>query len=129
MMSKSSKVLQLGAFGFLSSEDVKTGGSLNAGLLDQRFSLEWIQKNIHLFGGDKSRVTIHGISAGGGSVMMHSMANGGTEGDKLFDKVRALITPVQLVPSNHSSRVWLPRHISPDTTSELDSETVLLLFD
>lgn len=93
MTSNTSKALQLGAFGFLSSEDVKTGGALNAGLLDQRFSLEWIQKNIHLFGGDKSRVTIHGVSAGGGSVMLHSMANGGTDGDKLFDKVRPFISP------------------------------------
>lgn len=83
--------MQLGAFGFLSSGDVKKDGTLNAGLLDQRLSLEWIQKNIHLFGGDKSRVTIHGVSAGGGSVMLQSMANGGCDGDKLFDKVRPSI--------------------------------------
>lgn len=93
MRFKIAKAIQLGAFGFLSSEDVKTDGALNAGLLDQRFSLEWIQKNIHLFGGDKSRVTIHGVSAGGGSVMLQSMANGGTDEDKLFDKVRPFICP------------------------------------
>ncbi|KAK7703856.1 hypothetical protein SLS64_008801 [Diaporthe eres] len=92
---------RLGAFGFLSSEDVKKDGALNAGLLDQRFSLEWIQKNIHLFGGDKSRVTIHGVSAGGGSVMLQSMANGGTDGDKLFDK-------------GMSSSPYLPRHYKYD---------------
>lgn len=91
MAAKITKSLQLGAFGFLSSEDVKAGGALNAGLLDQRFSLEWIQKNIHLFGGDKSQVTIHGVSAGGGSVILHSMANGGSDGDKLFDKVRTFV--------------------------------------
>lgn len=92
-MSKISKELQLGAFGFLSSEEVKEDGDLNAGLLDQRLSLEWIQKNIHLFGGDKSRVTIHGVSAGGGSIMLHSMANGGADGDELFDKVRPFTCP------------------------------------
>lgn len=90
---KMTKALQLGAFGFLSSEDVNENGDVNAGLLDQRLSLEWVQKWIHLFGGDKSRVTIFGVSAGGGSVMLHSMANGGTDGDKLFDKVRSSIFP------------------------------------
>lgn len=87
MAYEMSNVLQLGAFGFLSSEDVKKNGDLNAGLLDQRFSLEWIQRHIGKFGGDESRVTIHGVSAGGGSVMLHSMANGGSDGDKLFDHV------------------------------------------
>ena len=76
---------------------------MNAGILDQRFALEWIQKNIHLFGGDRSRVTIHGVSAGGGSVMLHSMANGGADGDKLFDKVSAFHIPIlQPVLPNHS---------------------------
>ncbi|KAK6066938.1 Vegetative incompatibility protein HET-E-1-like protein 7 [Seiridium cupressi] len=80
---------RLGAFGFLSSEDVKANGTLNAGLLDQRFALEWIQENIHLFGGYKSRVTIYGISAGSGSVMLHAMANGGVEGTKFFENAMA----------------------------------------
>ena len=38
----------------------------NAGLLDQRFALDWVQKYIGLFGGDKDHVTILGHSAGGG---------------------------------------------------------------
>ncbi|KAK6083247.1 vegetative incompatibility protein HET-E-1 [Seiridium cupressi] len=80
---------RLGAFGFLSSEDVKANGTLNAGLLDQRFALEWIRENIHLFGGYKSRVTIYGISAGSGSVMLHAMANGGVEGTKFFENAMA----------------------------------------
>ncbi|KAI0163682.1 carboxylesterase type B [Pestalotiopsis sp. NC0098] len=77
---------RLGVFGFLSSEDVKENGDLNAGILDQRFALEWVQKYIHLFGGDKSRVTLFGDSAGGGSVMLHAMAYGGTDGDRLFQQ-------------------------------------------
>lgn len=40
-----------------------------------------------LFGGDASRVTISGESAGGGSVMLQDMAYGGTQGDFLFTNV------------------------------------------
>ena len=57
---------RLGALGFLSGPTVQAvGGVSNAGLLDQRLALEWIQKYIHLFGGDPDRVTITGESAGG----------------------------------------------------------------
>ncbi|KAK6343181.1 hypothetical protein TWF718_008553 [Orbilia javanica] len=40
------KMGQLGAFGFLSSQDVKNYGAPNAGLLDQNLALRWVQKNI-----------------------------------------------------------------------------------
>ncbi|KAF2184008.1 alpha/beta-hydrolase [Zopfia rhizophila CBS 207.26] len=68
---------RLGAFGFISSSEVHGKGVVNAGLLDQAFAFAWIQKHISLFGGDATRVTISGESAGGGSVMLHAMANGG----------------------------------------------------
>lgn len=62
-------------------------GAVNAGLLDQAFALQWVQSYIGLFGGNASQVTISGESAGGGSVMLQSMAYGGYLGDSLFSNV------------------------------------------
>lgn len=78
---------RLGAFGWLSSADVKANGALNAGLLDMLFALEWIQKHISRFGGDPRKVTITGESAGGGAVMLLGMAYGGRLGERLFRSV------------------------------------------
>ncbi|OBT88219.1 hypothetical protein VE02_02423 [Pseudogymnoascus sp. 03VT05] len=75
---------RLGAFGFLSSAEVKGKGVVNAGLLDKDYALKWVQKNIHLFGGNSCRVTIAGNSAGAGSVMYHALTSGGTLGTALF---------------------------------------------
>lgn len=58
---------RLSAFGFLSSSEVRENGVANAGLLDQRAALNWVQRNIRAFGGDPAQVTIIGGSAGGGS--------------------------------------------------------------
>ncbi|KAI1078218.1 putative carboxylesterase [Whalleya microplaca] len=79
---------RLGAFGFLSSADIKANGQLNAGLLDQRFALEWVQKHVAKFGGDPSRVTIGGESSGAGAVFYHVLGYGGKESD-LFNNVIA----------------------------------------
>lgn len=70
---------RLGAFGYLASSNVKSQGQLNAGLLDQRYALEWVQEHIARFGGDPTRVTVGGESSGAGSAMYLSMAYGGAE--------------------------------------------------
>jgi len=68
---------RVSAFGFLASKEVKDARVGNLGLWDQRLALHWVQKYIHAFGGDPSKVTIWGQSAGSISVSLQMVTNGG----------------------------------------------------
>ncbi|CAG2118584.1 unnamed protein product, partial [Medioppia subpectinata] len=46
----------------------------NVGFYDQLLGLKWVRENIHLFGGDKDRITIFGESAGSWSVSAHILS-------------------------------------------------------
>ncbi len=64
---------RLGPFGWFthpSIQDLQSGmdKSSNFGTLDIIAALNWVQENIHLFGGDSDNVTIFGESAGGHNV-------------------------------------------------------------
>lgn len=63
---------RLNAFGFLALEMLREGSpkntSGNYGFMDQIAALKWVQRNIHVFGGDPGKVTIFGQSSGGTSV-------------------------------------------------------------
>ncbi|XP_018552559.1 cAMP-regulated D2 protein [Lates calcarifer] len=65
---------RLGAFGFLvSGKDPHSSAAGNYGILDQQAAFLWVQRNIAVFGGDPSKVTIFGESAGAQSVSLHLM--------------------------------------------------------
>ncbi|TWD56101.1 para-nitrobenzyl esterase [Arthrobacter sp. AG367] len=73
---------RLGALGFLKLDHLlgeQYASSANAGLLDQIAALKWVRDNVAAFGGDPSRITIAGVSAGAKSVvnlMASPMAEG-----------------------------------------------------
>ncbi|PBK58402.1 alpha/beta-hydrolase, partial [Armillaria solidipes] len=55
---------RLGPLGFPQGQEADNRGQLNLRVRDVLTALEWVQQNIGLFGGDKTKVTIFGESAG-----------------------------------------------------------------
>lgn len=90
---------RLDSFGFLSHPSFATDPSLgdfNVGFQDQILALRWVKAHIAAFGGNPESVTINGESAGGGSVMLHLVAN---EGEKLFSGAIAQSVDREALPT------------------------------
>ncbi|KAM0308222.1 hypothetical protein ACHAO8_010204 [Botrytis cinerea] len=71
---------RLNIFGFARLPLLTDTKSLNVGMRDQRIALEWIKDNIKSFGGDPSRITAYGLSAGGTLISLQTLAYGGKKG-------------------------------------------------
>ncbi|KAJ7819378.1 Alpha/Beta hydrolase protein [Mycena olivaceomarginata] len=106
---------RLGLFGFLAGQQMKDNGALNAGLLDQEFAFRWVNKNIRKFGGDPSKVTLWGQSAGAGSIIQHVIARNGMTSPQLF---RAAITSSTFIPSQYYYNAAIPRTLFDEVATQ-----------
>ncbi|KAI0733810.1 alpha/beta-hydrolase [Fomitopsis betulina] len=106
---------RLGVLGFLPGSEVQANGTLNAGLLDQNFALQWVQEHIASFGGDPTKVTIWGESAGAGSVIQHIVAHGGHTEPPLF---RAAMTSSTFLPFQYYYNDTIPEALFSETVAQ-----------
>lgn len=81
---------RLGIFGYLNP---CADGDENLGLRDQIVALRWIQQHIAAFGGDPSRITVFGQSAGGDSAFSLILS---AETTGLFDRAIIQSAPLGL---------------------------------
>ncbi|PYI02469.1 carboxylesterase [Aspergillus sclerotiicarbonarius CBS 121057] len=83
---------RLNMFGFAGSSEiiqVQPEGQpkgCNFGLSDQRTAIIWVRQNIGAFGGDATRITVGGQSAGGSSSHVHALEAILTKGEPLVQR-------------------------------------------
>lgn len=73
---------RLNIFGFFTTNDGESPG--NFGLMDQSAAMMWIRRNIKLFGGNPSSVTLMGQGAGAVSIGLHLTS--GEWSNNMFDR-------------------------------------------
>ncbi|KAM0705990.1 hypothetical protein Q7P35_007350 [Cladosporium inversicolor] len=98
---------RLSSWGFLYGKEIQEEGSTMNGFRDTRLALQWVQENIAAFGGDPSRVTIMGESAGGSIVSALLLAYNGRD-DKLFSGAIAQSGPPARINALPTVEDWEP---------------------
>ncbi|XP_060525630.1 juvenile hormone esterase-like [Cylas formicarius] len=118
---------RLGPFGYLSTEDTVVPG--NAGMKDQLIALQWIKKNIRAFGGDTSKITLFGQSAGGSACGLHlvSRKSAGLFRAAICQSGSAL-TPFSIYRSPRKYAYLLANLIDQKVSEESHNSSQLLEF-
>jgi acetylcholinesterase len=80
------------------------GGTANVGFFDQRLAIQWVNKFIHLFGGDPNQITLLGESAGASSIMHHLTASGGKNASFKPQFQRAVLQSPAFLPQGNNKR-------------------------
>lgn len=96
---------RLSIFGFPGHTDTDKV-PYNLGLLDQRLAVEWVRDNVKAFGGDPSRITLFGSSAGAASVDYHSYAHVDEPIASSFIPASGTVTAFGAITSQAAAEKW-----------------------
>eukprot|EP00484_Ammonia_sp_Unknown_P025516 CAMPEP_0197028078 /NCGR_PEP_ID=MMETSP1384-20130603/7865_1 /TAXON_ID=29189 /ORGANISM="Ammonia sp." /LENGTH=666 /DNA_ID=CAMNT_0042457023 /DNA_START=110 /DNA_END=2110 /DNA_ORIENTATION=+ len=118
---------RLGLLGWLYDNTFSTGVEGNFGYQDQKLVIEWVRSNIKFFGGDKTKITLIGHSAGAESVGLHLLYNndngkiaGGIMQSPSFQVPSRDPTTWNDVPERFSELVGCPTETDEQQASLLD---------
>uniref|UniRef100_A0A914WE99 Carboxylic ester hydrolase n=1 Tax=Plectus sambesii TaxID=2011161 RepID=A0A914WE99_9BILA len=99
---------RMGFFGFFNSGK-QSSAAKNMGIMDMILGLQWTQREIHNFGGDKNRVSIMGHSSGGHATDLLSLSPK-TKG--LFHQVIPMSGPAGMMPVLEDNNVAQSRQLA-----------------
>ncbi|KAJ6455466.1 carotenoid ester lipase precursor [Mycena sanguinolenta] len=111
---------RLSAFGFLGGAEVRAAGVGNLGLQDQRQAFRWVQQYIGKFGGDPTKVTIWGESAGAISAALHMVANNGNNEGLFRAAFMESGSPIPVGPIENGQKYYdaIVQHVGCSSASD-----------